>query len=123
MTTKPTGQWKCRACGTVTAGDKLFGDCRTWTCSDMCCGGTCDRVKTMPDATWTTRPFGVDTVSLTIRQGHTASVVWLGDLMQVMLLVKAFEAVGCVPAEEESTYATDDRRSGLVFGEHEGEQS
>lgn len=63
---------------------------------------------TRPFSTWSTNPVGTDAVALTIRQGQTASVVWLGDLMQVMTLIKAFESVGCVAEDE---------------GEHEGEQA
>lgn len=45
---KPTGKWKCRACGNVCDGSELHLSTRhahTWTCSNIFCEGTCDPVK------------------------------------------------------------------------------
>lgn len=43
---KPSGMWKCRACGKTQHGSTLYRDPQStaekWTCSDLFCGGTCD---------------------------------------------------------------------------------
>lgn len=47
--TKPSGQWRCRACSKVWDGSELFASTRfvrTWTCGDLFCGATCDPVPT-----------------------------------------------------------------------------
>ena len=45
---KPSGYWKCRACGNVCQGEQLVQDPSStalkWTCSDYFCGGTCDNL-------------------------------------------------------------------------------
>ena len=45
---KPVGQWKCRACKSVWHGSQLYQDpmytVTVWTCGDLECGGTCDRI-------------------------------------------------------------------------------
>lgn len=46
---KPTGNWKCRACGEVWDGSQLYDDPSStaimWTCANLQCGGTCDPVQ------------------------------------------------------------------------------
>ena len=46
---KPKGKWRCRACGCEWDGDQLkvspFHLGIVWTCWDVFCGGTCDRVS------------------------------------------------------------------------------
>ena len=46
---KPKGFWKCRVCGQMWLGKQLYLDHDVpgivWTCGDLFCGGTCDRVK------------------------------------------------------------------------------
>jgi hypothetical protein len=48
MPEKPTGKWKCRACGIIWDGEELyispFHTVTTWTCGDLFCGATCDPV-------------------------------------------------------------------------------
>jgi hypothetical protein len=43
---KPTGKWKCRACGAVCEGHELLEHTHlpAWTCKDPFCGGTCIRL-------------------------------------------------------------------------------
>jgi len=45
---KPDGLWKCRACGRTWNGKQLYddplADWTTWTCTDLTCGGVCDRL-------------------------------------------------------------------------------
>ena len=45
---KPVGQWKCRVCKSVWHGSQLYQDpmytVTVWTCGDLECGGTCDRI-------------------------------------------------------------------------------
>lgn len=46
---KPTGKFKCLACGRVSDGAELFADPRStatrWTCGDVFCGGTVYRAE------------------------------------------------------------------------------
>ena len=48
MDNKPEGHWRCRACGRSWEGSELrlsvFHPGTVWTCWDVFCGGTCDRV-------------------------------------------------------------------------------
>lgn len=53
---KPEGKWRCRACGKIWDGSQLHEKPGYtsppppfpppwWTCHDLFCGGTCDRVQ------------------------------------------------------------------------------
>ena len=47
---KPEGKWRCRACGRIWDGSQLYEKLgytnpRWWTCHDLFCGGTCDRIR------------------------------------------------------------------------------
>ncbi len=52
---KPTGTWRCRACGSTWAGQQLYADptprhLSAWTCGNLQCGGVCDHLyATHPD--------------------------------------------------------------------------
>ncbi len=38
---KPTGTWRCRACGSTWAGTQLYADPdrpNVWTCGNLLCG-------------------------------------------------------------------------------------
>ena len=47
--TKPTGNFKCRVCGNVWAGEQLYQDptkmADTWTCGNLLCCGVCDPAR------------------------------------------------------------------------------
>lgn len=49
LDTKPTGDYKCRACGMISPGHTLYRDpmktAAVFTCADLFCGGTCDPVS------------------------------------------------------------------------------
>ena len=55
---KPSGMWKCRACRTVQHGSTLYlapeYTVEVWTCSDLSCGGVCDRIP--PETTSEAEP-------------------------------------------------------------------
>lgn len=52
---KPTGTWRCRACGSTWAGQQLYADptsrhLSAWTCGNLQCGGVCDHLyQTLPE--------------------------------------------------------------------------
>jgi len=45
---RPTGKWRCRACGQICDGADVYIDPRwqRYYCADLFCGGTVDRVET-----------------------------------------------------------------------------
>lgn len=46
---KPTGTFRCRACGRTWDGSELYEGARqyswVWCCGDLFCGGTVDKIS------------------------------------------------------------------------------